>query len=708
MRVNLPVTNKEHHLKDGATLVSKTDLKGVITYVNGSFIEVSGFTEEELLGGPHNIVRHPDMPPEAFEDLYRTMQAGKSWRAMVKNRCKNGDHYWVEANANPIREGGKIVGYMSLRTKPTRTQVEEAERIYKAMRDGKARHLAVREGRVVRTGALGALQRLARLTVRGRLIMLVALLCLVAVGAGGLGLAGMSRTNESLRAVYQQRLIPTGEISGILQRVMENRALLLDAIAKPTSKTISTNGAKIEQNKNEITLLWKKYMANDLTPDEKRLAGQWARARAHFVKDGLLAGLADLRAGKVAEARHVAQTVMEPAYAPVRDGAQRLFKLQLKAAKRQYTSSLSNFASSRDVILFGVGGAVLLAVWLAAVLIRAVINPLNRATVMAEAVSSGNLNARVEVNSDDELGKLMRSLNAMVGNLIGIVTDVGNAADTVHSRAAEISQGNSDLSQRTEEQAASLEETASSMEEMTATVNRNAANAKEADQVATGARAQAEKGGEVVSRAVSAMQEINQSSNKIADIIGVIDDIAFQTNLLALNAAVEAARAGEQGRGFAVVAGEVRNLAQRSAEAAKEIKSLIQDSVGKVNQGSELVTASGDTLEEIVTSVKRMADLVGEIAGASQEQASGVEQVGKAVTQMDQVTQQNAALVEQAAAASRDLEERATYLQRMMGFFSVPGGQPRASAGGGGAARTKARRARRAARQAARAEEKQS
>ena len=272
---------------------------------------------------------------------------------------------------------------------------------------------------------------------------------------------------------------------------------------------------------------------------------------------------------------------------------------------------------------------------------------------------------------------LSDGLNKLLDNTSQMVRDIKMAAGAVHAGAVEISKGNENLSQRTEEQSSSLEETASSMEEMTSTVKQNADNAGQANQLATAARDQAEKGGLVTAKAMRAMTEINDSSKKIADIIGVIDEIAFQTNLLALNAAVEAARAGEQGRGFAVVATEVRSLAGRSATAAKEIKGLIQDSVRKVEDGSALVTQSGQTLEQIVSSVKKVSDIIAEIAAASREQSSGIEQVNKAIMQMDEMTQQNASLVEEATAASQAMAEGARELTRMMEGFALPG-QPAA------------------------------
>ncbi len=291
---------------------------------------------------------------------------------------------------------------------------------------------------------------------------------------------------------------------------------------------------------------------------------------------------------------------------------------------------------------------------------------------MLTAVIGGNLTERISLNA--KMGffeALARNVNQLADNMAEIVARVKHAAGEVYRGAEEISQGNANLSQRTEEQSSSLEETASSMEEMTSTVKQNADNAGQANQLAIAARDQAEKGGAVVAKAVGAMTGINDASKKIADIIGVIDEIAFQTNLLALNAAVEAARAGEQGRGFAVVASEVRNLAGRSATAAKEIKELIQDSVKKVEDGSVLVTQSGQTLEQIVAAVKKVSDIVAEIAAASREQSSGIEQVNRAVMQMDELTQQNAALVEQATAASQAMAQQAGELNEMMGRYTL-------------------------------------
>ncbi len=307
-------------------------------------------------------------------------------------------------------------------------------------------------------------------------------------------------------------------------------------------------------------------------------------------------------------------------------------------------------------------------VWLMA---RSITVPLGEAVRVAAALAKGDLSQKVEVRSKDEIGQLMMALRGTVGQLAAIVGRIKESSDLVNTASCEIAQGNADLSSRTEEQASALEETSASMQQMTATVSQNAENAKKANELAATASDVAFKGGEAVREVVGTMNGITQSSKKIADIIGVIDGIAFQTNILALNAAVEAARAGEQGRGFAVVASEVRSLAQRSAAAAKEIKDLITDSGSKVDAGSRQVNDAGRTMEEVVASVRKVTALIGEIAAASQEQAQGIEQVSETMTQMEKVTQQNAAMVEQASAAAGSLEEQAQVLSSAVAVFEL-------------------------------------
>jgi methyl-accepting chemotaxis protein len=328
----------------------------------------------------------------------------------------------------------------------------------------------------------------------------------------------------------------------------------------------------------------------------------------------------------------------------------------------------------QTLVVLGLASLVIGAI-LAWLLSRSVTRPLSEAVNVARTVASGDLTSRIDAKSNDETGQLLQALKEMNDGLLDIVSQVRVGTDAIATASSEIASGNLDLSTRTEQQASSLEETASSMEELTSTVKQNADNARQANQLAVSASEVAGKGGMVVSQVIDTMGSINESSKKIVDIIGVIDSIAFQTNILALNAAVEAARAGEQGRGFAVVAAEVRTLAQRSAGAAKEIKSLIDDSVQKVDAGAKLVNQAGTTMDEIVESIGRVTGIMGEITAASQEQTAGIDQINQAIAQMDQVTQQNASLVEEAAAAAEAMQDQAGKLTQLVGAFKLDGRQ---------------------------------
>ena len=350
---------------------------------------------------------------------------------------------------------------------------------------------------------------------------------------------------------------------------------------------------------------------------------------------------------------------------------ERLVKINTEGSAAAAKNGEAIYSKGKTWVVGLMLAMVVLGFGLAAWIARVVSQPLGFAVEVARRVADGDLTAAIEVRSSDETGQLMQALKDMNLSLQKIVGEVRSGTDTIATASGQIAAGNQNLSQRTEEQASSLEETAASMEQLTSTVKQNADNASQANQLAVSASEVAIHGGTVVSQVVSTMGAINTSSKKIVDIIGVIDGIAFQTNILALNAAVEAARAGEQGRGFAVVAAEVRNLAQRSAAAAKEIKSLIDDSVEKVGVGTRLVDQAGSTMDEIVASVRRVTDIMGEITAASQEQTAGIEQINQAISQMDQVTQQNAALVEEAAAAAASLQDQAGSLAEVVGGFKL-------------------------------------
>ncbi len=883
MRTNMPITDTEHTMQDGQVLVSKTDLKGRITYANRDFIAISGFSEAELLGKNHNIVRHPDMPAAAFQDLWDTMAKGDPWTGIVKNRCKNGDYYWVQANVAAVTENGRTVEYMSTRSKPSREQIRAAEDLYQAINRGEAK-----------LGVKSWSQRLnifAGLKVWQKLAGTLGFLALFAFGTWLVGANGLKDANEGLLMAINDGAVARA-IGSINKELAEGRALIAEVRLDAGQQDQRRVEAELRALRGRVDEQLKFVATTDLAGEEKAaLDALMAAVSAyeHEVVEPVERALAN---GNMMEVGHLVEVVGKQDYEVLVATQQKMLEIQGRVSTEEADAATAAFHVARNLSLEFLLAGLLISGVLSFFVLRSFVSRIAQVRTALKRVSEGNYFDWVTTDNDDEVGRMTKNLksmqvklgfdvmdarekatesgrikvaldnvsasvmvadadnniiyvnaalqqmfseaeediredlpdfkaeqlvntnidafhkdpghqqrvvaelkgthkaefqvgghtfkfianpvndadgtrlgtvvewadrseevaveaevqsmvtaalagdlsqriatenkqgffatlssgvnelvdvnervindtqqvlsalaqgdlshnidgeydgifgrlqadtNATVDKLTEVIGEIKEAASSVYSGANEIAQGNTDLSQRTEEQASSLEQTASSMEEMTSTTKQNADNARQANQLAASARDQAEQGGDVVGNAVTAMQEINSSSKKIADIIGVIDEIAFQTNLLALNAAVEAARAGEQGRGFAVVASEVRNLAGRSATAAKEIKGLIQDSVTKVEDGTELVNQSGESLGEIVTAVKKVSDIIAEIAAASQEQSMGIEQVNKAVMHMDEMTQQNAALVEEAAAASEAMGEQAQTMQQLTSFFS--------------------------------------
>ncbi|WP_281349786.1 methyl-accepting chemotaxis protein [Dechloromonas hortensis] len=897
MRTNLPVSNVEVILGEDTLIVSKTDLKGQITYINKDFINISGFTQAELLGQPHNLVRHPDMPVEAFADFWRDLKDGRPWTGLVKNRCKNGDFYWVLATATPILENGQVTGYMSVRRKASQAQIAEADSAYRLFREKRAGRSQIRHGQVV-SGGPGPL---AGLSLKSRMVAGFAALLLALVVVAGMGLWGVGRSNDAVEELYHDRLEPVQALAVIGKLMADNRSQVLLALqhdpsgayAKAHDHTLDFHLGAIDKNIAEIGRQWEAYKKAVASTEQQALADEYLQARQLFVSDGLLAARAALADGKFGEANEILLKRINPLYVEAAKKADQLLQQQNELSRAQLLASNEGLAQLRLWVLLLVAAACAAGVVIAGLIIRSVTRPIAATIETMQSLANGDFTRNVDISRNDEMGKVLQGLQSMqiqqgfnvaesirlandnlririaldcvsanlriadddgtviyanrgllntlrsiedglrqkqpdfsvdrfIGSNIGsfydnpaaalqslrelqqtrstemdiggriynvltnpivnergqrlgtvgewvdrtaelnaqrsvaaliskasagdlearldtdtlegfykelgsginslletsgsaigeiagllervaggdltctvdteyqgtfaklrddanetvtrlreLVGDIQGSADAINTAAKEIASGNQDLSSRTEEQASSLEETASSMEQLTATVRQNAENARQANGLAGSAQSVAEKGGEVVGQVVETMASIHQASTRIADIIGVIDGIAFQTNILALNAAVEAARAGEQGRGFAVVATEVRNLAQRSATAAKEIKGLISDSVDRVERGNRLVDQAGRTMAEVVASIKRVTGIMADIAAASREQSSGIEQVSLAVGQMDQVTQQNAALVEEAAAAAESLEEQARQLAESVAVFRV-------------------------------------
>lgn len=506
MRINEPVTQRDMGMNKDCEIISTTNLKGVILSANEDFITMSGYTWEELQNKNHNIIRHPDVPPEAYAMLWNTLKAGNPWMGLVKNRNKNGDHYWVDAFASPQYEDGKIVGYQSVRVKPEKAWIDRADALY-------AKIMSKKTADDKRRSKIDDV-KLTRFPISFSAKMALAISAVLGILFAGLVITGLITLASGLVGF----VIGSAASSGLIFHMLK------------TLRELAEKSKKI---------------AND----------------------------------------------------PV-----------------------------------------------------------------ARYVYSGR---------NDEIGQLEYIQIFQHAKLRTAIGRVKESSSVLEQAAADIATGNLDLSERTENQASSLEETASSMEQITSTIQQNADNAQRAAQLANDSRQQAKKSESVFSSTMNAMNEINESSKKIADIINVIDEIAFQTNLLALNASVEAARAGEQGRGFAVVANEVRNLASRSAESAKQIKDMIIDSVTRVENGTQLVNQSAESLKVITESVTKITDIIEEISQSSQEQANGIEQINQAVMQIDEVTQQNGQLVEKLASSSGAMSQKVKMLSGLADQFKA-------------------------------------
>ena len=520
---------------------------------------------------------------------------------------------------------------------------------------------------------------LKNLSIKSRLIAVIAFLCVQLVVGALIGIVSLGVANETNRSLYEDRLVAMGRLDQVVRLQIQNQLLLTRAVAGEAAN-VGKLLEEVDSNILKITTSWNDYLALPLSPAEKKLVEEFVERRKPFVENGLRPTIAALRAQNIELARTVVSGTMLQLSIPVQASIDGLLQMQLDTAKSEHVNSMTTYHLVRNSciagVLFGLVLALLVGIWL----VRAITRPLNAAVQIANGIAGGNLMQPIVVQSGDETGRLTQALKNMNESLVGIVGQVRKGTDTIASASSQIASGNMDLSSRTEEQASSLEQTAASMEQLTATVKQNAEHARQANDLAQSAADVAGKGGSVVAQVVDTMGSINASSQKISDIIGVIDGIAFQTNILALNAAVEAARAGEQGRGFAVVASEVRSLAQRSAAAAREIKVLIGNSVEQVEVGARLVDQAGATMGEIVDSVQRVTTIMREITLASNEQTTGIEQINKAITQMDEVTQQNAALVEQAAAAAEALQDQAAHLAQVVSVFKLDGAVAMAAA----------------------------
>lgn len=507
-------------------------------------------------------------------------------------------------------------------------------------------------------------------TIKQRLLFATGCLSFLLVVTGIGGLYSLSTNNHSTQSIYNDNLLSLVDLNIVNNNLLTNQLTLSNAV-EMSQDQVEASVQSIAEKRSITNETWKHYMTTVMTPREKEIAEEFIKNREAYSIQAFRPALKLLQEGNKEQAIILINGSVQELFKPINENLKDLISIQASSGKIQYDKSQDTFTTflygSISIILFGLIVAISMTIWL----VTSISKPLNKAVEIANNVSKGDLTQHIEVTSTDETGQLLLALKTMTENLRNIVSQVRLGTDTIATASSEIASGNLDLSSRTEQQASSLEETASSMEEITSTVKHNSANAQQANQLSMKASQLAVKGGEVVDMVIQKMQGINDSSKQMSEIISVIDNIAFQTNILSLNASVEAARAGDQGRGFAVVASEVRNLAQRSAQAAKEIKLLIANSVVQIHSGSDLVNEAGQRMTDIVTSIKHVSDIMAEISTASREQESGIEQINQAISEMDNVTQQNAALVEEAAAAAESLQDQAITLTDIVATFKV-------------------------------------
>ncbi|MEW6707592.1 MAG: methyl-accepting chemotaxis protein [Pseudomonadota bacterium] len=520
---------------------------------------------------------------------------------------------------------------------------------------------------------------LSHIKIKTLIVSVLGLLMVLVAAVGLLGNHGTAQTRHAYDEIALRDARTQTDFAQIKLLMETNRSQILQALqhnpefawSQLHDHALEVHWAIIEKSAADIRQLWERYHSGIGSEQEKQLAQAWYDKSGGLGVKAVADAAAAVKAGRWNDAEQVLIGTINPTY---RVGAEAASALSQHLAQRSKTHGLELDAQIDRVQLL-LGASVVVSLLLMAattvVLVRGITTPLQQAIGIARRVAAGDLSSHIEVTSRNEMGDLLRSLKTMNESLASLVASVRHSSDSIATGSSEIAGGSADLSARTERQASNLQQTAASMEQLTATVRNNADAAIQAEQLARSASEVASHGGATVSEVVTTMEQISASSKRISDIIGVIDGIAFQTNILALNAAVEAARAGEQGRGFAVVAGEVRSLAQRSAQAAKEIKTLISDSVEKVEVGSRQVNDAGRTMSDIVRQVKRVSDLLGEISAATHEQTAGISQVSTAVGQLDEVTQQNAALVEQSTAAAESLRQQASRLVDAVAVFKL-------------------------------------
>jgi aerotaxis receptor len=693
---NQPVTQREIPFPSGKYVVSKTDLKGVITYANDTFVELSGFSREELVGKNHNIVRHPDMPPAAFQWLWDTIQQGLPWCGIVKNRAKNGDHYWVKAFVVPVVENGQTVGYMSARTEPTRAEVSAAEDLYRRINAG-----SVRLEKLTRTPFL------KRLSIRARLMAVMAFMgALLAVGAV-VGIGGIALTNQALDRTYRDRLEPIDMIGRISTLMADNNrqvALGLQhdpahPIAKLHDHPLTLHTDTIAKNRDEIGALIAELDKRDLGKDITPLLARYAEARKAYVGEGLAPARQALLDGDFPKANQILLFSVNPHYAKASALAREVQDALKKAARQEYAAAEKRYALIRTMTIIGILAALGAVAAATLNLLGSIVTPLRQIMRHFDNIGQGDLTDEIDISGRHEAGRVLTALAAMQVNLKVILDQVRSAALAIEARSREVRTQTDGVCSQSEQQRDSAQAVASAAEEFSQSVKEVADSATSVSGITESAQTEVGKAQDSMNnsmaatrRVVSAVQEsgqtiaeLDRAIAKIGSITQVIREIADQTNLLALNAAIEAARAGEQGRGFAVVADEVRKLAERTSASTKDIASTVAEirsvtdsavssmdrAVTEVDHGNAMIEASGAGLSRVTAVSKEVAVMAKHIAEAAQEQVIASEQVSNNIERIATLIDGNVAASVETETVVGELLATAEELRKTINSFRL-------------------------------------
>jgi PAS domain S-box-containing protein len=709
MRNNLPVTNVEYQLADDCLIVSQTDAKGRLTYFNKSFLDASGFTADELMGQPHNIVRHPDMPPEAFDNLWTTLKAGRPWYGAVKNRRKNGDYYWVMASASPIWENGAVTGYMSIRSKLPADLRKEAEQVYAQIRAKQCKNYTIADGIIRRLTIFDRLSFFTG-TMKARLTTLVTVLVAFMTVVGVIGMVATHSSNATVKSIYEDRTVPLAQLFDINDRMKDNTVALYEALdngraGKPTGDA----AARVRANTDAIAKTWTEYSATYLTPEEKGIAEAFAPKRKAYLDNGIQAGLALLSAGQFDQLAALLAGPATQLFAAAKSDLDKLVAIQTKEAKASFEGAQSE---SRNALIFVIALLCMGLVyggWLGLRTIQATLRPLARLNAAMDKIAHGELNSRILIKRDDEIGTALRNIQAMQAKLgfdreVQIETErrinaerkaemqklasdfegaVGEIINTVSSASTELEHSAGSLTTTAEraqdltrmvagasnDATANVQSVASATEEMSSSVNEISRQVQDSARIANHAVDQARKTNDRVS-------ELSNAATRIGAVVELINNIAGQTNLLALNATIEAARAGEAGRGFAVVASEVKALAEQTAKATDEIGQQIAGIQAATNESVAAIKEIGDTIgrlseisSTIASAVEQQGAATQEIARNVQLAAQGTIQVSTHIGDVERGASETGSASAQLFTAAQSLARESNRLKQEVGNF---------------------------------------